>query len=310
MNFLNKIFKKKNKKIYSDDSYIKSKFINYEDKIDIAPSMAILFTFSNDYCPSAIEIVNSKLASVYIQSSVDKTLDELDEDGYNKIICIPKNYLLINGNMYAYANLLRNIDISNPFVTRILSELYDNVGTGPTIQCFSEAITDGIMHDEPTKINPLSNTHVNGRLTNTDIEEVLKLLPSEFTGVDLLKIFKFKLNDLGRIDTLYNFLYYNDISSANITDDELQILYKGVVKHPTIENLMKLTQPLYKREVDEEETTIGSISTVELDQIFQEKYDRFSAIINDNTSYMDIDEVISKDDPEYNNLQSDEEEEY
>ena len=54
----------------------------------------------------------------------------------------------------------------------------------------------------------------------------------------------------------------------------------------------------------------GNLSSHDVDEIFKQEYNKFSAVVANNTTYMDIDEVISQDDPEYNNLQSNDIENY
>ena len=140
-----------------------------------------------------------------------------------------------------------------------------------------------------------------------DIEAVLKVLPSEFTGADLFDIFSFAYVDI-QTSIMHQVKLYDGFKY--ISDDDVAVVYKGVLKNPTKDNLQKLLLPKYKRSIDEDELIHGDLSSSNVDDLFKEKYERFNAIKNDNTEYMNIDEALSEDDPEYNDLQSDDVEEY
>ena len=63
--------KKVSKKIINEDDYIKSTLVHISYATS-NPTMYILFTFSNSYCSSAIDILNNITNKcVYIQSSDD-----------------------------------------------------------------------------------------------------------------------------------------------------------------------------------------------------------------------------------------------
>ena len=315
MKILNWFKKRKNKKKkYSDDEYIRSSFIHADYNFlshDVYPTFYILFEFTNSYCQSAIDITIKSLG-VFIASSNDKETEELDEDGNNIIISTPKNYLLVSLGISDIYDILQNIDIANPFVYELIQQLYENANSS----YFTDLINDGIMNEAlflNKEINKKQNIIKVGRIEYTDINWLLKSLPSEFTGVDLIPLFWFniKINGENYPCNLKELIICDfKVKEELITDEEVSCLYYGVLKHPTKENLKKLIQPLYKRSIDENELINGELSSYDVDQLFKEKYDRFSAIKNDNTTYMDIDEVLSEDDPEYNNVQSNDIEDY
>lgn len=300
MGFLDKLFKKKSeKKIYSDDNYIRSKTIYCDDgDITELPNIVILISFSNNYCQDAIDIAASNLKCVFIPSSIDTTLDELDDDGYNKIVSVPKNYLLIGGLTIDYIDLIQNTDISNPFISEIITELYNNVNS----IFFTRLIADGVLNESLFKNENVQYEKLGiENFTIIDFYPILKQLPSEFTGGHLLKLFYFKDITSNKIYSYYNYLKY-DYKNYYIEENILSEIYKGIIKHPTINNLVNLIDPLYKREVVDSETMTGTLTTSELDEIFQQEYDRFNAVIDYNMQYADIDEVLSEDDPEYNTI--------
>lgn len=312
LNYFKKKSKSKNKIIIDqDEEYIKSTLVHvdYLTSESEDPIMYILFTFSNSYCPAAIDIINNMILerSIYIQTSDDIETEELDEDGNQIINSIPKNYLLMPLHISHIESLVNNIDIANPFLNEIINEVYDNIDSS----YFANLINAGIMNaslfmnkDVNKDINMITivSDLYSTESVYTDIPSILKKLPSEFTGIDLFNILWFRHN-------LHQYKLCNFIT-IKLSDYEIHNIFNGVIKNPTKENLYKLSAPLYERSVDEDELIHGDLSSHDIDQIFKEQYNRFSAIANDNTSYMDIDEVISEDDPEYNNLQNDNDEVY
>lgn len=306
LNYFKKKSKSKNKIIIDqDEEYIKSTLVHvdYLTSESEDPIMYILFTFSNSYCPAAIDIINNMILerSIYIQTSDDIETEELDEDGNQIINSIPKNYLLMPLHISHIESLVNNIDIANPFLNEIINEVYDNIDSS----YFANLINAGIMNaslfmnkDVNKDINMITivSDLYSTESVYTDIPSILKKLPSEFTGIDLFNILWFRHN-------LHQYKLCNFIT-IKLSDYEIHNIFNGVIKNPTKENLYKLSAPLYERSVDEDELIHGDLNSHEVDQIFQEQYNRFSAVINDNTSYMDIDEVVLEDDPEYNNLQN------
>ena len=302
--------RKKNKKKYSDDEYIKSTFI-HADFISMknTPLYYILFTFTDAYCKSAVEFLSSAyIKNVFIQSSDDKDTGELDEDCNEIIISTPKNYLLIAVSQSNIAQIISNIDISNSFVDELIKQIYDN---NIKSKYFKQFIDDGIMYESlytDKDLNENKNILKYNDLIYTDLPAILKLLPSEFNGYHLLNIFGFYNSGY---DSLFLQLCNDpNKSSCVLTDDEITHVYNGVIKNPTRERLQKLIQPLYKIDWEDEDLIHGELSSSDVDELFKQQYDRFSAVKNDNTTYMDIDEVLSEDDPEYNNVQSNDIEDY
>ena len=302
--------RKKNKKKYSDDEYIKSTFIHADFiSMENTPLYYILFTFTDAYCKSAVEFLSSAyIKNVFIQSSNDKDTGELDEDGNEIIISTPKNYLLIAVSQSNIAQIISNIDISNSFVDELIKQIYDN---NIKSKYFKQFIDDGIMYESlytDKDLNENKNILKYNDLIYTDLPAILKLLPSEFNGYHLLNIFGFYNSGY---DSLFLQLCNDpNKSSCVLTDDEITHVYNGVIKNPTRERLQKLIQPLYKIDWEDEDLIHGELSSSDVDELFKQQYDRFSAVKNDNTTYMDIDEVLSEDDPEYNNVQSNDIEDY
>ena len=301
MKFLDKLFKRKknSKRIYSDDVYFKSKLISINTEQNTY-NLVMLFTFSDDYCSSAIEIATNNLTCKYISSSREI---ETEED----IIYMPENYLLIGGNLSQYIDTIKNINIANPFITDIINELYRLVDCNE----LSELINDGIL--KYSLFSDIDSKDLNKyvksseRYKYTDISKIIKELPTEFTGDMILPFYSFYNLDNYKIhytlNSYLNLLADNKIiDSIELNDDELKEIYNGILKNPTKYNLLQLVKPLYIRESLDLDTVNGELSSVELDELFKQEYDRFSEVYADSINYVNIDEVLSEDDPEYNNI--------
>ena len=307
MGILN-LFKRKNKtKKYSDDDYIKSSFI-YHDSL--GNNIVILLSFTENYFSDAIELLSvTKLNTKFIQTSIDIESEELDEDGNNKTISKNINYLLIGGSSKEFVNMFKHIEtISNNILGSIIDELYEYSHS----DYFTDLIDDGILNKSLFKNKKSLSNDIVGNYIYDDISKWLKLLPKEFYAYDLIPFIRITnkfTRDSFTGDEFISYLRFEE-SKDNVTNEELEAIFGSVIKHPTRENLIKLNEPLYKRALDEDELLNGEIDSVELDELFTQQYDRFNAIVDDSVNYVDIDEKLSEDDPEYNDLLEEDNNEY
>lgn len=307
MGILN-LFKRKNKtKKYSDDDYVKSSFI-YHDSL--GNNIIILLSFTENYFSDAIELLSAtKLNTKFIQTSIDIESEELDEDGNNKTISKNINYLLIGGSSKEFVNMFKHIEtISNNILGSIIDELYEHSHS----DYFTDLIDDGILNKSLFKNKKSLSNDIVGNYIYDDISKWLKLLPKEFYAYDLIPFIRITnkfTRDSFTGDEFISYLRFEE-SKDNVTNEELEAIFGSVIKHPTRENLIKLNEPLYKRSLDEDELLNGEIDSVELDELFTQQYDRFNAIVDDSVNYVDIDEKLSEDDPEYNDLLEEDNNEY
>lgn len=300
MGFLN-LFKRKNKtKKYSDDDYVKSSFI-YHDSL--GNNIVILLSFTENYFSDAIELLSaSKLNTKFIQTSIDIESEDVDNDDNSKIISKNINYLLIGGSYKEFVNMFKHIEtISNNILSSIIDELYEHSHSN----YFIELIDDGILNKSLFKNKKILSNDIIGNYIYDDISKWLKLLPKEFYAYDLIPFIritnKFTRNSFTG-DEFISYLRFEE-SKNTVTNEELEVIFGSVIKHPTRDNLIKLNIPLYKRALlDEDELLNGEIDSVELDELFTQQYDRFNAIVDDSVNYVDIDEELSEDDPEYNDV--------
>ena len=295
--FLNKIIKSKNtpNKIESDDSYCYSKLIwnNHNNLI-------ILISFTEDYFEQIIDIQDainnvSGLYSKIVYSSYDEKTDKQDEDGNDIWIIHKKHYILIGGSPSAWEELYMNIhDLGNEALSKITDEIIHNCDPA----YFETLINDGILYgfsEEHTGYVPVE-TEYGTLYTNPTV--LINNLPNGFTGRDLLKFIKIFMSNVEF--NAYDFLTsIIAMSNDEFKKCELYNLYNTLIKDPTVEKLKMLTEPLYKQPDDD--SIPGDVTDEALDIIFRENYERFSAIVDDNIKYEDIDEEI-EDDEESENI--------
>lgn len=306
-NILNKIFKRKNNKITSNDSYCYSNIVwNSSD------NLIILISFSEDYFSDIIEIQdainnsNKGLTSKIVYSSYDEETDKKDEDGNNIWIIHKKYYMLIGGYPSCWQNIYVNIhNLGNNVLSKITDEIVNNC---QSIN-FEILINDGILSDfkytnEKPSYDKLKVTK-NKIARYTDPDILLSRLPNGFTGRDLLKFIKV-YGEYGKDSDAFNELYFiygimdNDTFKNTY---ELYPLFVSLFKDPTISKLKILLNPLYKQPDDD--AIAGDIDDESLDEIFREHYEKFSAVNDDTIKYEDIDEQIADDEESENMIERD-----
>lgn len=294
MGLLN-LFKKNNfkKKKYSNNDYVKSKFIYHGN---YANNIVILLSFTENYFSDAIELLSSStLRSKFIQTSIEH--ETKDSKKYEEVIY----YLLIAGSNTVYTRLIQNIEnLSNDILSVIILELYENSNS----KYFKELIDDGILNGSLFKNKDTNNNDKTvGNFMYNDITKWVKELPEEYHGYHLLSLTNI-------IDMNSHIRYAGNILLSVLkdnpkyaTDDELKCIFNGISKDLSRDNLLYLIEPLYLRDSDNEDDINGYIDSKELDQLFTQEYDRFNAIKDDTLNYVDIDEELSEDDPEYNDVE-------
>lgn len=300
--FLSKFRNPKTKKIHDDSSYIHSKFIYYNNS-KFSNNIMILLEFSQDYFYDIMEITSTgALKTKLVNTSYDTVLDEVDEDGYNKILSIQKYYLLIGGSYNDYINLYSTIEtMSNEALSLITLELYNNVFPDR----FKPLIDDGILDnnkftDKTLLSDELSLVNNDYIFIYDDCEKILNNLPSAFTGENLLSFIHISIiNKHDGNNTIYS--GYDFLKIDTFADTLYENIYKGIIKNPSYDKLKILTTPLYKREPFDEILN-GSIDDVEIDDLFKQEYDRFNGIKSDTINYVDIDEILSEDTISYEDV--------
>lgn len=301
-NIFNKIIKKSNNdnkiKIESNDSYCYSQIIwNSND------NLIILISFSKDYFEQIIDIQDAinytwrGLASKIVYSSYDEKTDKKDEDGNNLWIIHKKYYMLIGGSPSEWKELYMNIhDLGNEVLAKITDEITNNCDSSG----FQTLIVDGVFNNFNTNNINYDSLIENNSYIYADPEIIIKRLPNGFTGRDILKFIKINYlpNKFENSNGLDKIKEISNMDNESFKNHDLYPLYLVLFKNPTVEKLGMLLEPLYKQPDDD--SIPGDISDESLDAIFRERYERFSAIADNNIYYEDIDEQLSNDEESEN----------
>lgn len=309
-NILNKFkfYKPKDNKniVESDDVYCRAQIIwKTEDNI------IMLLSFTEEYFSQIIEIQDAinytwqRLCSKIVYSSYDEETTKEDEDGniINTLIIHKKHYMLIGGTPLAWQGLYMNIhDLGNDVLSRITNEIIHNCDA----VYFKNLIDDGVLYGFAENAYYIYNKpkETKNGSTYTDPEVLISKLPSGFTGRDLLKFIKVYSRDKStRRNALSSILDLRYMPNALFKNHDLFPLYSILFKDPTIEKLNMLLEPLYKQPDDD--SIPGDVSDESLDEIFRERYEKFSAVADDTTHYEDIDEELDDDEESENMREGD-----
>lgn len=335
--------KKQSKKIECDEQYIRSNLIYSNNCLDLAlydgfintgkninemplhekeehvryynlnldtTNIIMLISFSKNYFDEISELVcNCQFKTKLLQTSYDKELDTLDEDGNKQIMITPKYYLLISGSVKDYLDLFYNtVNLSNSAIKCIMTELYGNVNKS----FFQQLIDDRILSEQlftynnkTTAIEEIidNDTRI---ISHDDADYVISKLPTGFIGSDLVDMVKiyFYYTDDNNVTIRYAssvLQLLKEIKKGNIPERVINVLstnniFNGIMSDSSIDNLLDLLNPVYKRKVFDNVIT-GGLNDEDIDEVFLQQYDRFTGVISDEDDihYSDIDEVVSDD---------------
>lgn len=308
--------------------------INEELCID-AGNIIILFTFSDNYLADCSEFL-SATSFLVTNFKVDnsntgrlKILKHKDKDGVTKSIGrdnVNINYLLVSGPAREFINLFMNINsLSNPLLLELTNIIYDNIDHS----LFKELIDDGILQldkfksfDSDLFIPRNSSVHNDDLDTNyyivdfDNVDNILLQLPSVFSSVDLVNMFSITFSD--RNDrhifieyTLYDLIYnlYNGCADSTKWFIELangsKIYYDNIIKSAyRIRDMEDAIKPVYNRVGEDEDNFItGKSDDIDEEYINEIKgANIYSPLLENQTELVDIDEELSEDDPEYNQV--------
>lgn len=308
-NILNKfkLHGSKKDKVESDNSYCYSKIV-----WNTVDNLMILISFTKDYFEDIIELQDAinytwqGLCSKLVYSSYEEETSNEDKGNTEAALIIHKKYyMLIGGSPLAWEELYMNIhDLGNNVLNKITDEIKFNCD--PTY--FKNLIDDGVLYEfYPSFSGKYKyNTPKEGEngYIYTDPEVLIKNLPNGFTGRDILKFIKVFGPNKGTSSNAFN-----EITSLRFMTDkrfkshDLYNLYSVLYKDPTPKKLGVLLDPLYKQPDDD--SIPGDVSDESLDEIFRERYEKFSAVADDSTHYEDIDEELADDEESENMREED-----
>lgn len=292
-------------KVESDDNYCYSQIV-WNSK----NNLIILISFTQNYFEEIIEIQDAinytcNLCSKIVYSSYDEELTK-DDNSDADLIIHKKYYMLVGGNTKSWQELYMNIhNLGNSVLDRITNEITNNCNSYD----FATLINDGVLgefkynNEDPKYDTPKVTKNEN--IIYTDPEVVLNNLPKGFTGRDIIKFIKIYENYKFMTDALININinHIQNIPNALFKNHNLYPLYSALFKDPTPKSLGLLLEPLYKQPDDD--SIPGDISDESLDEIFKERYEKFSAVADDNMQYEDIDEELADDEESENMREED-----
>lgn len=308
--------------------------INEELCID-AGNIIILFTFSDNYLADCSEFL-SATSFLVTNFKVDnsntgkiKILKHKDKDGVTKSIGrdnVNINYLLVSGPARKFINLFMNINsLSNPLLLELTNIIYDNIDHS----LFKELIDDGILQLDKFKsfdsdlFIPRNSSVRNDDLDTNycivdfdNVDNILLQLPSVFSSVDLVNMFSITFSDSNDSHvfieyTLYDLIYnlYNGCADSTKWFVELanrsKIYYDNIIKGAyRIRDMEDAIKPVYNRvREDEDDFITGKSDDIDEEYINEIKgANIYSPLLENQTELVDIDEELSEDDPEYNQV--------
>lgn len=302
MKFLKKLFKKKDNRKYSEDSFLRTDVIYNTER-----NIIILVSFTDDYISTVLEFVSSctlsNIKTKLLQTSYDEVLDELDEDGNEKIISHLKNYLLIGGEPKNYYNIYNNISLSNELLHEVTMHLYNCEQS--TIEERDILIKNNILNKSLFNVSTKYDEYksLSAGIFYDAAKTILNRLPDGFNTLDIIdfvNVFYYKkiileMNEKQNICVSYSF---KEIPDVIVDLDKYVKILDGIVEHPSVELLKKLSMPLYMQEDLSDEIISGSLSDQNLDELFLQKYETFRGIADEEVEYEELVDEILEDDEE------------
>ena len=184
-------------------------------------------------------------------------------------------YTLINGTYNAYAKLYENINVANSILQSVTKDICNSCCS----TYFNKLIEDGILKDfKHNGILPKYDDSVickmdNMTVTYDDVDKILNRLSSSYNALDIYDMITIEH------DTI---LKLSHIISEYVTNNNYQVLMTILRQNTNLlsyysediskDGLKYLTYPMYNRDVN---TVNGDKSIAEMDEIFQQDYDRF-----------------------------------
>ena len=282
--------------------------------------LIILVSYTQNYFNDVIEFltacqrVNIKYATQ--QSAYTESSNNIEDDDYSlkPLIKHRRYYLLISGEIDRYISIYKNIDLENAILKAISKEIY-NCRAGVT---FKELIDIGVLEN-----NFLSNVqakydnprtvfyeNIDEISTNIEYDDIIKIrdnIPACFTIIDLTYLIDFYEDNPTNKSKPIPLSIREVISLGKQMREKhphrrspsVEVLINAFtdtkfIKEPITEEIIfSLINPKYMQ-IDDEDM-IGNLADDQLDQIFREQYEKFSAIYNPMMEFTSIDEEISRD---------------
>ena len=320
---INNIFKKEN----VDDGKIMTRVI-YNSRYNLIT----LVSYSSPYFYTIIEFIKaaSEIDDLKIHlahSAKEKELSKEEQDDFDKKkieIIDNRYYMILSGKPEDYAELYNHCDLENEVLKLLMDDIYNNCSSPQ----FQTLINYGIMslgnfkykgivpdnYNKPQKIK-FSFENREAYFFTDDYDLITKNIPEAFIMMDLTDIINtYRVDD--KNPEKAGAITYNLKSFAkmyeSITPESMQYkvklgmmgslikyVYPYFLVNPTVDTLNILNAPLFMRE-DLSDLMEGSVPVEQLDELFQQEYDRFVQPTADAIEYEDIDEQIGLNDESEN----------
>jgi len=185
-------------------------------------------------------------------------------------------YTLINGTYSAYAKLYENINVANAILQSISKDICNSCCSTYFDKLIEDGILKGFKHNgvlpkyDDSVICQMDNTII----TYDDVDKILNRLSSSYTALDIYDMITIEHDNtilkLSYIISEYisNNRYAELVSILKQNTNLLSYYSEDITK----EGLKYLTYPMYNRDAN---TVNGDKSISEMDEIFQQDYDRF-----------------------------------
>ena len=251
---------------------------------------------------------------IYSYLSTDANEVENNKDEFvNKAIKYENNiyYTLICGNPANFAKVYNDLSLSNSILREITEDIYHYCDSAKFANLIEARVLDGskfrYYNIKPKYDNFIPVEYERAR-EMVDVAHIINNIPDTFNVLDIAEMFTVYGSDdytvwwpiTHIIEIIFDYQknnmnagffigLFNRLKSIGVLD--------YIMPNATLESLAILTQPKYLREdLDEDDIEIGALTKGDVDEMFQKEYDRFIMPTAEYAgSYIDVDEVISKE---------------
>ena len=309
-----KLFKR-NKNAFSTDS-LRTKVV-----YNTRTNFMVLVSYGSDHFQSIIEFINGlndlpgnhKIKCVMENTAIleEPTKEESSSIKIRPLITAHSYYfLLLSGKPEAYAELFDDLDISNRVLEEIQKDIYNYCDSAK----FQKLIDMDVLELSKFRyknIVPMYDDYiVFDRYKYDDVEKICIDLPECFNRISLLKLLNIYYTDGSVIFNSLRVIKATLDDLKENTNEHLHIMfddnckkggfYTHIMDNPTIEVLSIAAEPIYLKpdfydDYGEIFNNTGTVPVEELDEIFQQDYDRFVNPTANAVEYESIDETIPND---------------
>lgn len=284
-----------------------SSYIYTETLYNATKNFVVFVSFSNDYLSDGAELLGAitncnAIKAKYNHIQYDEYLDN-DNGGYN-VIEHRKYYIILSGDSHAYNMFYKEIsNLANPLLKAISKEIFNSRVSSD----FEDLIKDNIFNIGDFKSNnPQYDEYIKAAeyCYHDNISLIIKRLPSSFSTIDLLEIvncYDREFIATSALDMIHEACNSNRCKC--LIGTVFSKFFNALLHDISDETLYKIIGPKYK--IDADMGFYGIYSDAEVDDIFKEQYDKFSAIANPNIHYEDIDEILENLEDDDINIYSD-----